>query len=440
MVSSSYDVVVIGGGPAGASAGAMLAIGGRSVLVLERERFPRFHIGESLLPAIWDLVDRIGVREALENAGFTIKQGVMFGMFNAAEDVKLLTAEYPEYFPRPWTYHVERAKFDQILLDNARAKGADVREEWTVHEVIFEGDTAVGVMAGSNGAPPQRIDCKVVVDATGRDCLLARHLGWRRPDPTLNKISHFAHYTGCVRRDPTEVVGTIAEVLPTSSATDIHTIDGGWLWFIPLSNDVVSVGAVLDAKVARSMGEDPQARLDAAIGACHKMSRWMADAKQTLEVQTISNVSYLNDRFVGNGFVLIGDSAMFIDPIFSAGVTLAIRAAVFSSECILDGFRRNDFRAEVFAPYERQIKRPMFSIFQMIYNWYEILKRRDANNIFSRARQIPLLRERFIVLLSGGYDRMDLEHILKAAGEPPEATEMPRFLKRALAVSENAAS
>jgi len=439
MVSSSYDVVVIGGGPGGASAGAMLAMGGRSVLVLERERFPRFHIGESLLPAIWDLVDRIGAREALENAGFTIKQGIMFGMFNAAEDVKLLTAEYPEYFPRPWTYHVERAKFDEILLDNARAKGATVREEWTVHEVIFDGDTAVGVMAGPNGAPPQRIDCKVVVDATGRDCLLARRFGWRRPDPTLNKISHFAHYTGGARRDPKDVV-TVGPVLPTSTTTDIHTIDGGWIWYIPLSNDVVSVGAVLDAKVARAMGEDPQARLDAAIQACDKVRGWMSGAKQTLEVQTISNISYLNDRFVGNGFVLVGDSAMFIDPIFSAGVTLAIRSAVYSSECILDGFRRNDFRAEVLAPYERRIKRPMFSIFQMIYNWYEILNRKDANNIISRAREIPLLRERFIVLLSGGYDRMDLDRILNAAGELPEATEMPRFLKRALAVSEKAAS
>jgi halogenation protein CepH len=425
---------VIGGGPAGAAAGAMLAMGGRSVLVLERDRFPRFHIGESLLPAIWELVDRIGAREALESAGFTIKQGIMFGMFNAPEDVKLLTAEYPEYFPRPWTYHVERARFDQILLDNARAKGAEVREEWTVHEVIFDGDTAVGVMAGPNGGPAQRIDCRVVVDATGRDCLLARRMGWRRPDPTLNKISHFAHYVGGARRDAREVV-THGDVLPTSTTTDIHTIDGGWLWYIPLANDVVSVGAVLDAKLARTLGEDPQQRLDAAIQACPKVRGWLTGAKQTLDVHTISNISYLNDRFVGNGFVLIGDSAMFIDPIFSAGVTLAMRAAVYASECILDGFARNDFRAEVLAPYERRIKKPMFSIFQMIYNWYEILERKDANNIISRARKIPLLRERFIVLLSGGYDRMDLDRIQSAAGVLPETTEMPRFLKRALEIA-----
>jgi 2-polyprenyl-6-methoxyphenol hydroxylase-like FAD-dependent oxidoreductase len=131
MQAERFDVVVIGGGPAGSSAAAFLARGGLEVLALERETFPRFHIGESLLPAGWDLWEKIGAREALEAARFTVKQGVMFGMFGAEEDVTLLTAEFPEFFPRPWTYHVERAEFDQILLDNAKKQGAEVRTGWT---------------------------------------------------------------------------------------------------------------------------------------------------------------------------------------------------------------------------------------------------------------------------------------------------------------------
>lgn len=419
MKVEKFDVVVIGGGPGGSSSAAMLAPAGLKVLVLEREKFPRFHIGESLLPGIWDLWEKTGVARDIEAAKFPPKQGIMFGMFNEKQDVKLLTAEFPEVFLRTYAYHVDRASFDQILLNNARKRGAEVREEWTVKEVIFEGDQAVGVMAGPNGQPPQRIEAKMVVDATGRDCLIARRMGWRKPDPALNKIAHFTHYHGGYRRDQRDVLTNESDILPNSTATDIHTIEGGWIWYIPLGGDVVSVGAVLDAKWAGHI-KGPQERFDYAISKCDKIREWMKGTEQMMEMHTISNISYLNDSFVGNGFVLIGDAAMFVDPIFSAGVTLATRAGVYSAECILDCFKHNDFSAERLRPYEKRIKHPMLSIFRMIYNWYSILDKKDANNIISRARQIPLLRERFIVLLSGGYERMDLERILSAAGENPD--------------------
>ena len=415
MSPETFDVVVIGGGPGGSSAGAFLAKHGRKVLVLERETFPRFHIGESLLPASWELWERIGAKEALEAARFTVKQGVMFGMFGAKEDVTLLTAEFPEFFPRPWTYHVERAEFDQILLDNAARQGAEVRTGWTAREVIFENGKAVGVLAGPNGKPPHEIRARVTVDATGRDCLLARKLGLRKPDPALNEVAHFTHFRGGFRRNAKDVVQDLAPVLPTSSATDIHTVEGGWLWYIPLKADIVSVGAVLDAKYAAGLPGGPQEKFDAALAACPRVSGWLEDAEQTMEVHTISSISYLNDRFVGDGFVLVGDAAMFIDPIFSAGVTLATRAAVFAGEQILACFAKDDFSAAALAPYEARIRHPMGAIFKMIYNWYAILERKDANNLISLSRRAPLLRERLIVLLSGGYDKMDLERIRAAA-------------------------
>jgi halogenation protein CepH len=230
----------------------------------------------------------------------------------------------------------------------------------------------------------------------------------------------------------------MGEVMPTSTTTDIHSVDGGWVWYIPLADDVVSVGVVLDARYARSLGKTPQERFDRAVASCEKVSAWMEGSEQIRDMETISNISYLNDRFVGKGFVLIGDASMFVDPIFSAGVTLAMRGAVYAGDCILDCFENDDFGEERLLPYERRIKHPMFSIFKMVYNWYEILEKKDANNIISRARQMPLLRERFVVLLSGGYDRMDLERILEAAGEPPETQEVPEFLARAMAISESA--
>jgi len=419
MSVEQFDVVIMGGGPGGSSAAAILAPAGLKVLVLERERFPRFHIGESLLPGIWDLWERIGAIPAIEAANFPPKQGIMFGMFNAKEDVALLTAEYPKYFLRNYAFHVERSKLDQILLDNAQSRGAEVRQEWTAKEVLFDGDRAVGVMAGPNGKEPHRIEAKMIVDATGRDCLIARRLGWRRPDPALNKIAHFTHFSGGYRRDQRDVLTDASDILPNSTATDIHAFEGGWLWYIPLSGDIVSVGAVLDAKWAGHI-KGPQQRFEYAVSKCDKVRDWIAGATQTMEMHTISQISYLNDSFVGDGFVLIGDAAMFVDPIFSAGVTVATRAGVYASDCILDCFKHQDFSAERLRPYEARIKRPMLSIFRMIYNWYSILDKQEANNIIARARRIPLLRERFIVLLSGGYEKMDLERILAAAGENPE--------------------
>ena len=137
------------------------------------------------------------------------------------------------------------------LLDHAAECGVEVRQEWSVQDVMLEGDQVVGVTAGPNGEPAHAIWASVVVDGSGRECLIARKFGWRRPHPELNKISHFAHFAGAWRRDPHDIV-TIGEVIEGSVTTDIHTIDGGWVWYIPLRSDITSVGVVLDARFAKA--------------------------------------------------------------------------------------------------------------------------------------------------------------------------------------------
>lgn len=417
-----FDVAVIGGGPGGTSAAILLARAGRRVVLFERSRFPRFHIGESLLPACWELWRRLGVSEKIEAEAFTVKQGVNFGMFNQKPDLALLTAEYPEYFERPYTYHVERARFDEILLDDAAECGVDVRQEWRVCDVLFEGSRAVGVIAGRNDDSPHPVRASAVIDGSGRECVIARKLGWRHPHPELNKVSHHAHFAGAWRRDPEDFV-TFGPVIENSVATDIHTIEGGWVWFIPLRNDVTSVGVVLDPRFARRLGASPQERLEKALESCERIRQWLKGSQQIQEVRTVSSIAYLTDRLHGDGFVLVGDAAVFIDPIFSAGVTLATRSGIYAAETILEAFAENDdFTAARLSRYESRIREPMDRIFNMIYNWYRILEEKDANNIILRARRSPMLRERFIVLLSGGYDKVSLDEILKLAEEPESAS------------------
>jgi halogenation protein CepH len=408
MVAERYDVVVAGGGPAGSAAATTLVQRGYKVALFERERFPRFHIGESLLPGLWDLWASLGVTERLDDMRFPLKQGVNFSLPGVDGDIAFRTDEYPEYFPRPYAFHVDRARFDQTLLNHARKTGVEVYEGWSVEEVHFDGGKATGFTVRSDDGTTHRVAASAVVDATGRNCLLARRLSWRKPDPALNKLAYFTHFRGA--HVPLTPEGNVM--------TDIHAIPGGWIWYIPLPNDVVSVGTVLDTETLRQSGvKGVEERFRQGIARSPRILKWIEGSEQVEPMHTISNISYLNDSFVGDGFVLVGDAACFVDPIFSAGVTLAMRGGIFAAEALDEGLKRGDVSADALRVYEQRIRKPMERIFALIYSWYEILKRGDANNIFVRSRRIPILREKLVVLLSGGYDKADLRSFLVEAGK-----------------------
>jgi halogenation protein CepH len=271
---------------------------------------------------------------------------------------------------------------------------------------------ASGVLAGPNGETPRPIAADVVVDASGRDCLVARRMGWRRPDPALNKVAHYTQFAGGLRSEVGEI--PFSERIAGSTTTDVHTVDGGWLWYLPLRGDVVSVGVVLDAHRAARLGGAPEAVFESSLAGCPRVRAQLAGARRILPVETVSGISYINESFVGDGFVLVGDASMFVDPIFSAGVTLAVRGGIYAADCIVDAFQRRDFGAARLEPYERRIRQPMDGIFRLIRHWYQILETRQPDDMIRRARDVAWLRERMIVLLSGGYDKMDLESFLLA--------------------------
>jgi halogenation protein CepH len=402
------DVLVIGGGPGGSTTAARLSQAGLRVVLVEKTPFPRFHIGESLLPGTWALWHTLGID--MDQSGQLVKTGAKFNLFGKREFFYRLAQEAPEYFSdnngKLMAFHVVRAEYDQLLLDNARRRGVEVVQPCTVQEVIFDGPRAVGGLLSTADGATQEVRAHVVVDATGRDSILARKLGLRHPDPKLNKIAYFAHFENAYREAPGAV------------PIWVLAFRGGWFWYIPLRGGITSVGLVADAEYARTRGQRPieQFFRDTLSEVAH-LQEWMASARQVGEFHTISNLSYMTDRFVGDGWLLVGDAAMFVDAIFSSGVHMATKGGLFASETITQALSGPGPTAEALAPYEQRLRAPMGVIFSMIYRWYELLRDPEESvDIFAEADRYSVLRKRVNAILGGAYERAGLEPLLTVCG------------------------
>jgi halogenation protein CepH len=401
------DVIVIGAGPAGCTTGIRLRQHGLNVTLLERDIFPRFTIGEALLPGAWNVWEKLGISDRIENAGYPIKRGALFRIRDTTgtTDFLIRTDEFPEYFIKPFTYHVERAHFDQLLVERAEEVGVDVRQCCTVQDVLFEDGYAVGVRYIEAGVH-RDLSARFVVDASGRRTLLATKLGRRYPNPDLMKVAYYTHFYGAARRD-----------IPDGSVvTDVHSTEGGWMWYIPLRNGVASVGAVLDAGFVRSHRAPPETLFERAIANDELIQAWLRNAQQRIQLKKVPAISYLSSNFVGNGFLMVGDAATFIDPIFSSGVMLAMNGGDYAADLIAEGLTRGDISEQALKPYEERIRRPLEKMHRIIVNWYKIMQHPERQHIFRVARTAPLLREQLVILLSGGFDRADLDALLYAAG------------------------
>jgi halogenation protein CepH len=404
MTMQEADVVIMGGGPAGSTCATLLAMKGHRVVLLEKDRFPRFMIGEGLLPSTWDIWERLGIAQAIESAGYPRKRGVRFRIEDTTgfyeDDIR--TDEFPNFFIKPYSYHVDRGHFDQMLLDNARDKGVDAREGCGVDDVIFEGERAVGVRYTDENGEQHEIRSPVVVDTTGRRTLLGVKLKRRYVNANLRKVSHYTHWEGAGRRLSAD--GTVM--------TDIHTTEGGWIWFIPLRNDVMSVGVVLDADYVQKSDLGPQALYDKALAGNVSSKEWLANARPSFKLKHVPAVSYLADSFVGDGFVMLGDASMFIDPMFSAGVSFAMRGADFAATTISAALASGDVSAAALQPYEDRIRIPLQKLNKIICNWYKIIETKERQHIFRFSMRSPMLREQLVVILSGGYERSEFNELM----------------------------
>jgi flavin-dependent dehydrogenase len=339
------DVVVIGGGPAGSTVATLLAQRGVRTTVVERECFPRFHVGESLLPQSQRVWQRLGVAEKLA-ARYLPKHGVRF---LDCRTERTATWSFAEALDPAAThgYHVPRADFDDLLLRHAAEQGARVLQGWEARDALLAGGTVAGVTARDPGGIAREIRARVVVDASGRDTLLASRLCTKQRVPGLDRTALFTHFTG-VERQGGRNEGNL----------DVVVFPHGWFWNIPFRGDVNSVGVVCSATWmrARRPGESLDGFFDRTVEDASWARRLLARARKLNPARAVADYSYRVDRYGGDGWILVGDAAGFVDPLFCSGLHLAFHSATLAADAIAEALDAGDVSAARWTGYERAVR------------------------------------------------------------------------------------
>ena len=331
------EVIVIGGGPAGATTATLLADHGRRVRLYERERFPRYHVGESLIPETFGVLDRLGMLPKLRRSPFVEKRSVQFVSEQGRLSEPFYFADYKPH-ESSQTWQVTRQEFDQMMLDNAREHGVDVREGVRVLDVVFEGDRAVGVrVLGETGAESV-VQTGVVVDAAGQSGILLDRLGLREWDPVLKKAAIWTYWRGAVRDTGRDAGATV--VMQTQGKN-------GWFWYIPLQDDIVSVGVVapFDHLFKNRAAKDPEAIYFEEVARCPGVQPRIATAERCGPFRIAKEYSYRSQRIAGDGWVLVGDAFGFLDPLYSSGMLLALASGAMAADAIDDALAAGDTSA-----------------------------------------------------------------------------------------------
>jgi 2-polyprenyl-6-methoxyphenol hydroxylase-like FAD-dependent oxidoreductase len=354
---ADYDVLVVGGGPGGSSAATFLSRGGLRVAVAEREAFPRFHVGESLLPANLPVLERLGVLDEVKARRFFVKYGAYFHDQEMDLGYQFFFREGKPW--PPYTYEVQRGEFDKILLDHAaRQPNVTLLQPASVERVAFDDDGVTVTL--SEGAGTREVRARFLVDASGRDALIASRHGQRRPIEGLGKVALFAHFRGG-RRWPGKEAGNIR----------IFSFEAGWFWYIPFANGTSSVGCVLHARTVRGREGNLEQLYESLIARCRGLVEALDGAPRITPVHSAANFSYRTDPAIGDRFVCVGDAIAFVDPIFSSGVYIATQSAELSSVEILKAFRENRFEARRFRDYERRVRNGMKPFQRFIRHFYD---------------------------------------------------------------------
>jgi flavin-dependent dehydrogenase len=348
-----FDFAVAGGGPAGSSAAISLGQRGHSVVLFERETFPRFHIGESLLSTANDAFAALGVTKKIEAASFPAKWGARL-LTHDGQNGRYVDFANAWQVTRPQTYQVCRQEFDRILLERAREVGVEVREGCNVITCEFAPDAAILDVASRGNAAAGRVRVRSLVDATGRGGLIARKFNLRTEEPRLANIAIFSHYTNVPR-------------LEGPRPDDIRLIarnDAGWFWLIPISKELTSVGVVLPKALYGSLANgSPEETFNRTISDTPVVAELMREARREWPVRVEKDFSYSASMYAGDRWILAGDAGSFLDPVFSTGVSIAMESGIEAAAELHRAMAKNDFSASSFAAFSRR-QRKRFETFR----------------------------------------------------------------------------
>ncbi len=357
----AYDCVVIGGGPAGCTAAALVAEGGFSTLLLEREQIPRFHVGESLMPESYWTLKRLGLIERLQSSDFVKKYSVQFVTADSKASQPFFFKEHDDR-ECSQTWQVERARFDELLFRNAADKGADCFDQTRVLDIQFAGDKATGISLATANGDRVEVGAKVVMDGSGQQSLIANKLGLREPIPHLRKAAIWSYF-----RNAERVPG------PHGGATVIlHTkSQEAWFWYIPLSDGITSVGLVGDIDLLLKSRPSPADAYCEELGNCPDLARRLSDAQMEGGFHVAKEFSYTTTQHAGPGWVLIGDAFGFIDPIYSSGVFFALKTGEMAADCVIAGLRQNDVSGAVLGAWTEEFKQGAQWVRKLVEAYYE---------------------------------------------------------------------
>jgi FADH2 O2-dependent halogenase len=415
------DVIVIGGGPAGSTISGYLARAGYKVITLERDIHPREHVGESLVPATNIVTHDLGFWPKMEQMGWVPKPGATWTGFKGGVGSEFVVtfADEPQDIPNPeYTYHVDRAIFDAMFLKHAQELGANVVQGASVKKILFEGDRAVGVSATVAGKDIE-LRSKFVVDASGRRTMIGKQLGLREKDPQFNQFAIYSWFKNV--KPPKE---------ETKDYIHVHflPIERGWVWHIPIYDDATSVGVVVEKKEFQKSGKTHEEFFNEVVKLSKNTVHALEDAERIRPFFIEADYSYKIEQFTGPGWMLVGDAARFVDPIFSSGVSVAMRSSQFAFgaiDAVLKGERTEE---DALGEYDETIQRGT----QIWYEWITLYYRMQS--LFSRFSAKKEYKADIQQLLQGEvFDKGAIKVVdrMKAAVKAIEETEghmMQQFL------------
>jgi len=409
----SLDVVVIGGGPAGSTVSTLIAQQGYRVELFERDKFPRFHVGESLIPETYWVLKRLNMLPKMQKSHFVKKYSVQFVNANGK-----LSAPFYFWDNKPHecsqTWQVVRSEFDQMMLNHARENGVVAHEGVRVMDVLFDNDRAVGVVVKNGDGSLRDVKARVVVDASGQNGLLMNRLNLRIWDPVLNKGAIWTYWEGAYRDAGRDEGATM--VLQTATKN-------GWFWYIPLHNNIVSVGVVAPFDYLFKNGKDYAQTYNDEVERCPVVKERVSTAKRVTGHFATKDYSYRAKQVAGNGWVLVGDAVGFLDPLYSSGVLLALKSGEFAADAILDGFIKNDLSAAQLGKWGPVFNEGVDRMRRLVCEYY------DGFSFGKFVRNFPNLRGTVTDILIGDLftNRVDTIWGPMESLYMPDKTPIPRW-------------